>query len=1103
MPISPLVSPSPGSSRAPVQRRCIVLIVLAQLVSPLFGADAESQKTLHKDGRTTTKLLVPASQPATGKTGKSIADEFLNTHRAEFGLSPEISPLEVHSIQESLLGTHYRYRQTLNGIPVLGAEVIVSVSQKNGQVYQSFNNSYPVENLPPLGKTLIGKEQALDMAWNHLRVHGKLSAKPEAQLVYLPEWGYFRLAYQTKICCEAPLGSWQHLIDAHSGEIISATDRNIYKNGRKPVSEGPNYQGPIRSRAEATSQWSSDFVAKSKPKPANKATVNGTALVFDPDPRTHLANDALIDTSPPSEFSAAYVTRTLRDISENNGVYSLDGPWVVVADIEEPTAAPSTTTDGNWTALRGDNAFNDAMTYFHIDQNQRYLQSLGFIGAKGIQQKQIQVDTNGARGFDNSYYNRDINALVFGHGGVDDNEDADVILHEYGHAIIEEIIPSWSGGDSGAIGEGFADYWGASYSYTTPNGPTFHPEWAFSWDGHSSDTWPGRRLDYTSLTYDSNVKYEAHMFIDGITDYSDQLWGTPLFQAFLTLVDQGVPRAEIDQIIIESFFGIGITTTMRDLATSTVNVATLLFPDGLHAEVFKQKFLDQNILTLEPENLIATPHEGTQVDLAWDASALASETLIAWNTQEVFGTPSGTPDAGTLLVGGGIVLYRGTSTTASHLTLPQGNYYYKAWSRLPDGSYSSGVSNSALVTTDDPLLEEDFEEEGSQPASWTQETVNGSTSWTYQNGGHRGNPAAARGGNHNAFLCALETNVDRTRLVTPTLDLENLTGSAELEFWHCMVNWSGSQDELRIFYKTSAGEAWTLLETYTSNVGTWTRRTIELPNPSSTYSLAFEGSARFGYGVCIDDVLIRGITNPPAFIITNTQAIVSENDGSSAGTITVTRTLDSSSSQSVTLSSNDPSELTLPTSVTIPAGRSSVSVTFDAIDDGTDDGPQTVTITASAPGFLPGDRTLQIEDDEESFLDWATSNGLTGPMAQPNATPFGDGVKNIEKYAFNMNGKAFDTTKLTPGSGLTGLPILHQENGDIPSFEFIRRSDRLVTYTLESSPNSLRNWSQVTLTPSDISNIDSLWERVSVGDTDTPAVGKLFYRLTLTLPAGP
>ena len=45
-------------------------------------------------------------------------------------------------------------------------------------------------------------------------------------------------------------------------------------------------------------------------------------------------------------------------------------------------------------ATRGDNAFNDAMTYYMIDTNQRYMQSLSFVGAIAIQDGPIGTDTD-------------------------------------------------------------------------------------------------------------------------------------------------------------------------------------------------------------------------------------------------------------------------------------------------------------------------------------------------------------------------------------------------------------------------------------------------------------------------------------------------------------------------------------------------------------------------------------------------------------------------------------------------------------------------------------------------------------------------------------
>ena len=55
--------------------------------------------------------------------------------------------------------------------------------------------------------------------------------------------------------------------------------------------------------------------------------------------------------------------------------------------------------------------------------------------------------------------------IRFGTGGVDDAEDAEVIFHEYGHAIQDEQVPGFgSSPEAGAIGEGFGDYWAVTVS---------------------------------------------------------------------------------------------------------------------------------------------------------------------------------------------------------------------------------------------------------------------------------------------------------------------------------------------------------------------------------------------------------------------------------------------------------------------------------------------------------------------------------------------------------------------------------------------------------------------------------------------------------------
>jgi len=157
---------------------------------------------------------------------------------------------------------------------------------------------------------------------------------------------------------------------------------------------------------------------------------------------------------------------------------------------------------------------------------------------------------------------------------------------------------------------------------------------------------------------------------------------------------------------------------------------------------------------------------------------------------------------------------------------------------------------------------QDFENGGNIPVCWTQEFENTSLNWSYQNGGYGGHPASAHGGSYNAFLYIGTTTPNITKLVSPPLNLSALSNPA-LTFWHTQELWSPDQDELRIYYKTTTGGAWTLLQTYTNNITTWTQETINLPNPTGTYYIAFEGTAKYGYGICLDDVTVNGTTTSP------------------------------------------------------------------------------------------------------------------------------------------------------------------------------------------------------------------------------------------------
>lgn len=601
-------------SVAPVINIFVIIMVFTLGIVIGHAAEIGTQVLFHADQRTTPKLVFNPQVEARGSgDAESVARAYLETYGELYQLPSNPSDLRLWQVRESLLDTHARFQQEFFGIPVEGAEIIVSVD-RDLRITKVFNNVFPVVEEPTMAEIILDGDAAIDVAWNDLRVHGEiLDMAPSSDLLWVPEDLGFRLVQRTQVNVAEPFGRWQHHIDAVTGEILSVRRTEISKNPYEDV-EFSAYVGPILARSEAVARFADRERQHLPAKAEERVEVDGSGLVFDPDPRTTLMNDSLVDGSSAGSFDAAYLLRTLNDITENAGTYSLVGPYVTIANFESPSTAPSTTNDGNWTAVRGNNAFNDAVTYFHIDQNQRYMQSLGFIGATGIQQGSIWVDSDGLSGSDNSHYIPSTNRLAFGHGCVDDNEDADVILHEYMHAITHSINPSWGGGHTGAIGEGAGDYWGGSYSYSTPNGPVYHPEWAFTWDGQIG-CWAGRDMDDYTQMYNAGCSYSAHSSCSGRN--ADQLWSTALFSSLVDLIGMGRTREEVDQIILEGMFGLGSGIQIPDLADSTVAAAQRLFPSGPHAQVFHDNFSAHSIPVADIDTtlIFADGFDSGQTDL--------------------------------------------------------------------------------------------------------------------------------------------------------------------------------------------------------------------------------------------------------------------------------------------------------------------------------------------------------------------------------------------------------------------------------------------------------------------------------------------------------
>src|SRR5919199_2579326 len=177
--------------------------------------------------------------------------------------------------------------------------------------------------------------------------------------------------------------------------------------------------------------------------PAHAAGSTAPAQVFSPNPVADLQIETLTDQKDADYFSPdpvlrrAYHRVTLTDL---DGSGTLTGRWVAV---KSDTGKPALDTGSGFIYTRDQDQFEQTMAYYWVTQAQHYLQSLGFGSTyPAVDQRQVAVRINQFGG-DNSFFRDTKTDITYGKGGVDDAEDAEVIVHEYGHSVQDAQIPGF------------------------------------------------------------------------------------------------------------------------------------------------------------------------------------------------------------------------------------------------------------------------------------------------------------------------------------------------------------------------------------------------------------------------------------------------------------------------------------------------------------------------------------------------------------------------------------------------------------------------------------------------------------------------------------
>jgi zinc metalloprotease ZmpB len=178
--------------------------------------------------------------------------------------------------------------------------------------------------------------------------------------------------------------------------------------------------------------------------------------VFFPNPVQSLEDESLTDRKD-ADYAAlapAYERKTLTDL---DGSGTLTGTY---AKVVSETGKPARNTGSGFIYTRDQDQFEQVMGYYWVTQAQLYIQSLGFGTTLPAVNRRRQLLRINRFGGDNSIYRDGTKKLTItlGKGGVDDGEDAEVIVHEYGHSVQDDQVPGFgSSPEAGAIGEAFSE----------------------------------------------------------------------------------------------------------------------------------------------------------------------------------------------------------------------------------------------------------------------------------------------------------------------------------------------------------------------------------------------------------------------------------------------------------------------------------------------------------------------------------------------------------------------------------------------------------------------------------------------------------------------
>lgn len=531
---------------------------------------------------------------AQGNSDEERARNFLKENGAVFGVPKDLSGVMLVRQTKTFTGSHFVFQQTVGGIPVEGALLAIHLDP-SGAVTRASGSFIP--NLNPTLGTAISKDRAMQIVNWSLKRSSRSTDRPKiSSRIYATRQKQTQ-AWEVLFTPGDRPGVWRFLIDSLTGEILATSDM-AQRIGASAQVFDPN---PIKVLDDNKNYPFSDPLSGKKYSdyPDQKG---GQLDYFTGAERARVYSQVALPSFYVDGDETAWLLSDTCVIT--NSTTSPSQPETI------PSAAPNSSSDPTIPATysfvftRADPRFATVNAYYHIDAFRRYILDpklfnnrpdtanptqtflvpwrenrdylVSYVEVQAHDVAYRDNDPLNACLFDSTssttycyqnqaFYDASSPALHFFNGGVTDwdgvevqngvdtAEDADVVLHEYGHPLYDGAIPggvvpntdpTQNDHLSRSMGEGFCDYqaamWAEFRGRAGRDSATVEA-WMAAPSGLTGDTATGgpvRRLDsvinfddFLDPTYnptitlaDGRPEYRMHIYTAG------EIWSSALWE---------------------------------------------------------------------------------------------------------------------------------------------------------------------------------------------------------------------------------------------------------------------------------------------------------------------------------------------------------------------------------------------------------------------------------------------------------------------------------------------------------------------------------------------------------------------------------------------